>query len=371
MKAYFLVLFVSILFVMLAEKLFEKKCNLIGVIAMLLSLLLLVIVAAVRSDSVGTDIKFYYYQIFYDFVMSGKSIMTELHRANVEPGFVILVYLSSIFKNFNISMGIIQFIIIIPIYILAYKLRNKYSMTMIVLVFITTMYVRSFNLIRQSIAMTWTILSIFYYFNEEYKKGIGILIGAAFIHISALIVFSIYFIIYLYKISNKNRYYMLCGMYVVLVTSIIFFNPILSLVGGRYERYISNSSNMVDGFSVFSLIKKIFWVMIVVFLIINSKKVKKKEVTWISIIALNLLFVDLVLFFLTIKIPNAGRIGYYFINVAYIIIGTNFSKIFKQRKIANVIMCVIFVMFWINMTAVKNSSDGTFPYTSDILKILN
>ena len=45
-----------------------------------------------------------------------------------------------------------------------------------------------------------------------------------------------------YKLNNKNRYYMLCGMYIVLFTSIIFFNPILSLIGGRYERYISNSS---------------------------------------------------------------------------------------------------------------------------------
>ena len=371
MKAYFLVCGIAVIFIMLADFFFKKKSNLIGWLAMLVSLLSLVIVAAVRESSVGTDIKFYYYQIFYDFVMSGKSIMAELHIANVEPGFVILVYLSSIFKDFNISMGIIQFVIIIPIYILAYKLRNKYSMTMVILVFITTMYVRSFNLIRQSIAMTWTILSIYYYFNEEYKKCIGILIGAAFIHISALIVISIYFIIYLYKLNNKNRYYMLCGMYIVLFTSIILFNPILSLIGGRYERYISNSSNMVDGFSIFSLVKKIFWIMIAVFLIINSKKVQRKEVNWNSKIALNLLFIDLVLSFLTIKIPNAGRIGYYFINVAYIIIGINFSNIFKQKKMVNVILSVIFVMFWINMTAVKNSGDGTFPYTSDILKFLN
>lgn len=368
MKAYIIVLVIAITFAGIGEYFLKRKNKILGVFNIGISILSLCVVAGVRDLTIGTDIMYYYYQLFYDFSIKGISLIREMKNATVEPGFVILVYITSLLNNVNVSMGIIEFISILPIYILAYKLRDKESIVLVIYIYITTMYVRSFNLIRQSISMTIVILAAYYFYNKKYKKAIILTFLACSVHISAIISCIIYFIIYLSEYKTKNKYYWICLVYAIMIIMVIFSSQLLNLFGGRYARYVTDVNNV--SIKSLSILKKMFWICISGYMYLWNLKFHTSNSNQ-SFVVFNLFVMDFILFMLSTKIPNAGRIGYYFINLGYILFGINFVKMFKQKKLIVNFVGIIYMIFWVNMTAVVGTSDSTYPYISNILKFLN
>lgn len=368
MKAYIAVFFISYFFALIGENFIKKTKNRIGICSLGLSLILLCIVAGVRDLSIGTDIYIYFYYIFNNLANKGMSLIYEFQNSNVEMGFVILVYLGSLFKNVNFAMFLIELCVGLPIYIYAYKQKDKHSISFIIAIFILTMYVRSFNLMRQSIAMSIIILATYYFDNKKYKMTFFLTVLAILMHTSAMISVLIYIFIEISKTKKDNKIILFITVYAGLIIFVIGFEPILSTFLPRYARYLGRDSEA--SLTVIRIVKKLFWIILA---IVNLRfaKFADKDRHEKAFLSLNLFITELILSILSIKVSNAGRIGYYFLNLGYIVLCPNLQLVCKHKRFAKICLICILFTFWYNMTGVVNSGDQTYPYISNILTFLN
>ena len=121
------------------------------------------------------------------------------------------------------------------------------------------------------------------------------------------------------------------------------------------------------------IMKKMIWIFISAVYYKYALMIRKKEEYdyKVALVCLNLFMTDFILSILSIKIGNAGRIGYYFLNLGYILLCPNFLNICKQKSLVKIGLIFILFLFWYNMTAVINSGDQTYPYMSEFLTFLN
>ena len=217
MKAYIICFIFAILFIYLSEKNFNKKRKVAGTFFFILSLFVVCLIAGVRDLSVGTDIWYYFYDIFYRFSVKGQSLFFVMSSTSVELGFLLLVYASSIFNNVHISLFFAELAVALPIYLFAYKQRSKYSMCYTIAIFLLTMYCRSLNLMRQSIAIALIIYSIPFFEEKKYKKTAIVFIIACLFHFSAIASVLIYIFSMLSRKKIKYKYM----YYFVLFTTLI------------------------------------------------------------------------------------------------------------------------------------------------------
>lgn len=372
MKAYILTVSISYLLCLIGEKIICARNNklnyFIGLLFYIISLFFVSFLAGIRDLSIGTDIHYYFYQIFYDYSVNNTSVLTEYNSTGVEIGFLLLMKFASKFNDINIAMFIIEFFTALPIYIIA--VNKKKNGSLIVLVFLLTMYVRSFNLIRQSLAMTIIILATYCFINKKINKTIILTILAISIHYSAIISVAIYYLWWLGSLKKKeNKIVLYILMYFVLFMGIFGINFFLKFF--KYSRYLGQDENQLN---MLSMVKKIFWLVmsfVNYYIYKNKNKESNDKISCENIVACNLFTIDFILSFLSFRISNIGRLGYYFINLGYILLALNFPNNFKQKKFVKFIFIIILIIFWINMTAIPNSGDQTYPYKTDIVSWLN
>ena len=306
MKAYILIILFAGFFGILSEISFKKGYKKLGIFNLLISLFSLCFLAGVRDLKVGTDIHYYFYQIFYDFTHTEIGIIEEFSRTGVDIGFILLVYIGKIFNNVNISMFIVEFAVLAPIYIFAYRNRKKYSITFIILIYCLTMYVRSFNLMRQSIAISLLILSMDYFKDRNMNKSIICFILAAFMHKTAIVGLIIYFIIYIRNTKSEIKLKNIIIIYIVFILSILILEPFLLFVGSKYARYLNNSIEN-NAFSILRLLKKMIWIFIAGISYYISRKQKKQEIKNELFVAFNIFIIDFFIALISIKAPGLRK----------------------------------------------------------------
>ena len=189
-------------------------------------------------------------------------------------------------------------------------------------------------------------------------------------HYSAVICIAIYFIMHIlmnYKNEeNKNRWMALIIFLALILT--VFMDKILELIPTKYSFYI-DSQYAVNSLSILSVVKKLFWVVIslsVVFRIKNNKSLRNEQKVYLMFLLL-----DLIMYFMSLKVSTFGRLGNYFLNIGYFGMIPKIKYIFKQKLLANASIIIILVVFWYNMTVINNEADKTYPYASDVLDVLN
>lgn len=314
MKAYILIILSAGLFGILSEISFKKGHKKLGIFNLLISLFSLCFLAGVRDLTVGTDIYYYFYQIFYDFTHTEIGILAEFANTGVDIGFILLVYIGKIFNNVNISMFIVEFAVLAPIYIFAYRNRKKYSITFIILIYCLTMYVRSFNLMRQSIAISLLILSMDYFKDRNIKKSLICFILAVLMHKTAIIGLIIYVIIYIRNTKGEIKLKNIVMIYIVFILSILILEPFLVLTGSKYIRYL-NSSIENNTFSILRLLKKMIWIFIAGISYYISRRQKNEEIKNELFVAFNIFMIDFFIALISIKAPGLRKSYILFHNI--------------------------------------------------------
>lgn len=367
MKAYIISFILILLFTYVAEKKINKNKNKEGCFFLIISLLILVLIAGLRTRFVGVDSSNYPLAI-YQLAVEGKTYMQIIQITKVEPLFVLIIYISSIFKNYNVTMGFVEFFCALPIYIYAFKNKENNSITFTIFIFLTTMYAKSFNLQRQFIAISLLILAIYYYKQKQPKKAFCLYIIAIMFHYTAIIgiliiVLNKIFLFYEDKFNKKLWIIFLTGIIVgiaVLMNKIIYFLPT------KYAEY--GNLNNESGFTIMGLAKKIFWITMSIMIVSKSKDNSKNRSNAINIM---LLFIDLIFYFIGIKISIFGRLGYYFLYLAYFDMIPKIPKIFRQKVFVKFLLIIIMLFLWFNMTVINFEADKSYPYMSEIMPILN
>lgn len=207
----------SCLLIWLEEKLSSK--NKIGKILMLvLSILIPTLVAAFRSDIIGTDVRTYVKPIqdwansnstYSDFINYSGTLINGEPFNRFEKGYVSLVYFCSRINSslsFNLFVSELIMIGCVLYGLIKFNRIRKISIVLGLFVFYTIFYNMSFNMVRQSIAMFILLFGFNYLLKEEWLKYFVIVVLAYLFHNSAIIGL-LFFVVYYFLYCKKQGKY--------------------------------------------------------------------------------------------------------------------------------------------------------------------
>ena len=338
----------------------NRKSSKFSFLFLILAVLIPSILAGMRDLSVGTDVNVYVAK-YYEFARHSNSIFTFFNSYKLDVGYGGVTYLiSKISYNVHIFLFFIELLIVFPVFISAYKLKNKIPMNLFCLIYMLTFYNMSFNIVRQSLAISFIILSFTYFITNENKKSLFYAIVAVLFH-STSIIFLIIPIIYKY-LNQKLKREKLIAILLVLVLIPIFYSKILlfminnvGIISSRYSIYLEQLET--SNFSAFQIGYRI---IIFLILILHSKELKNDNNNFY--IAMS--FANIIFYLLNNVVLYAGRISFYFSAVANLFgLGIIYYNIKapKKRIMYFLIIVSILVSYWYIQYIILKSGD-TYPF---------
>lgn len=368
MKAYIITIILSTFFAFLAETSFKKNNKKLALFFLIISGIIPCFIAGIRNEYVGRDIH-NYLSYLYDCSINKSNIVHVYNATHIEPLFIILVYLTSLFKNINIVFFFIQVAITLPIYYYAYLNRKDISITFIVFIYFMSMYCYSLSMMRQSIAISLCLLSTYYYTNKNYKKGIFLNLIAFLFHRTAILGAVIYILsknIFNENSISKNNLKLFLFI-VISLLAIILSPKLISLLPSKYSRYLSSS--YTSSVNILSIIKKIIWIFPMLLCIRDTVNRNNNDYKYIKF-SFYLCIFDVLTYLIGIVAPSVSRISLYFSDILYFTLIPRISENIKPAVFINTILCSLLILFWWKTTTAPDEAD-VYPYKSDIVTILN
>ena len=139
MKAYIICIALALLFTIVSDLFFKYKKNIFGVILLSLSLLLISLIAGLRSEYVGTDIRVYLKGLYNGFYNENLTLIMAIKKNGIEPMFALVVFLATKFGNINIVLFILSLICALPIYYYSYIQKEKIPCTFNVFIYLSAL----------------------------------------------------------------------------------------------------------------------------------------------------------------------------------------------------------------------------------------
>jgi hypothetical protein len=275
--------------------------------------------------------------------------------------------ITKVFKNFHILLFFIEVLIVFPTYksITNYGINKKcilISMTFFYLFW----YNASLNMIRQSIALSFSLLSISYVNINKPKKSFFFNIIAIGFHKTALFtaVINVIFLIFNNKkISDSKKtkisYLLISGSFfltcIIYILTYAINNNIMILSGNHYLYYLKNAR--FD----FSFIDTTIYVYIYVIFILLKSDTLTTKINYMFFKSLSLC--NIILLQIGALIPYGERITFYLlypliINILPILISDNNTK---KTLYIRTLTLLIFVGYWFFVFAYLGIH-STIPY---------
>lgn len=341
----------------------------------MLAIILLCCFAGGRNVNIGTDTSNYFEPIYKialvnDFDLFLKTpFRTGIGGWNItcpseyEFLFIFVVYIvTKITGSFFWCKFIIHLLIILPLYWLLRR-RKNISVCFGMFIFLMLFYNASFNLIRQSVAISFSLMSYQYLVENKIKNSIISMITAIFFHVSALLVL-IVFISYLWignkneknRIKDEQKVLILILAGIVLFLGFDLLIKIISLLGlGNFAGYVSGVFN----FKVNQVISRLPGA---IFVIACNKQlyikglVTKEEALLFKVVAIY----DIIFSQFAGVSAFGGRIAMYFmsyniISYSYIVQTTRYNRIIKY-------FIIFYLIFYWWYYSVYLGINQTVPY---------
>lgn len=302
-------------------------------------------------ESIGFDYNSYRYH-FYE--ISKLSFFDTL-KYNFEPGFSFLNKVILYFTdNYKILIFICSFITTGFVSYSIYK-NSKYPFYSFFLYITLAFYYASFNLIRQGLAISISILGLKYLKERKFLKYLLIILIAASFHYSALVMIPVYFFV------NINLTYKKIIIF-FLITSFgyIFFDKILAIalkIFPMYSEYLY--SDFLKPLSVKSILIFLFIFIILLFFKKYIIDQDKKNSMYI-----NIAFLCFLISIFQTKIGVLDRIPYY-LNIFSIFSIPLIIDCFeneKQKRLAGTFIIIFGILY--NVYIFLSRFHGVTPYSS-------
>lgn len=198
---YILIFFLSLIFLFFGE---SVKNGILKKILLIISFSLPCIVAGLRDYSIGGDVNLYIYPLYLN--AKGSSFINFIFNNPYMKDYLYLIitYISSnVFNSMFSLLFIIDFLVIIPIYRALKVTYNKKSQIIIgMFILYSVLYNASFNMARQSIALSMSVLAIAFLEKNNRKLFLLISLLAIMFHWSSVFLIFIYL---LYRIIKSDR----------------------------------------------------------------------------------------------------------------------------------------------------------------------
>ena len=352
---------------------YHIKNKIISSIIIFISLLLPCAIAGLRNISVGTDTKRYILGL-YNIVYKSESLNDYINLAygwkiNDYLYLIITYIVTNIFKSFNVNLFVYECLMIFPLYFAIKKIsKNDYKAIMFFFFFIYMYYYNnSLSLVRQSIAISFSLLSYSYYSNKknmkDYIKAYLYLFIAIGFHNTAIImvpVFMLYSIFNSNKINKRTKLVISILLVLLCVLFVIFFKQIITLI--TTIKIFSHYSIYLDVFSVLDLnfVTLAINISILIYIILHKKNYIEKNLNYDFAILISTL--NLILGLLGTFIKFSDRIILYSLYILLMqYVATTIRLDMKRIKIKDLLILAIFFTSWIHLFLLNNVYD-TLPY---------
>lgn len=274
----------------IAEILFKKKSQTLGIVMSVFSILSLTWLCGVRDFSIGTDIGVYGEQAFQtavkslnllDYINNLKGIYGT--SGSTEYGYVFLNYIVSKFtNNTHIFLFVIGLIVNGIIFVSIYLLRDRVSLVLGWLTFCFLFFGTTLNLLRQSIAISLVLLGIVLLYKRSTRAALIPFILAIIFHNSAVFALLIYImglLINKAKLRSKvTKILFIFTIIIMLMPRIVAFLNEHGLLNDKYYQYIMNTNN---GISLNSILIRLPMLLLIIFIMWRKRNKLDKYNAWL------------------------------------------------------------------------------------------
>lgn len=345
-------------------------------ISIILSLVFLVVmstVAGLRSINLGYDAKQYIPSVFYR-LNNTKGFFEFSNGSDFEFIFKVISYIGyKVNPNINFLMFCYNFTVTLFVLLFAYKEKNSIPINVTILIYYTTLYVCSYNIIRQSIAIAILMYSYSLLRNNQKIKSFIFLLLAILSHNSAFIAIPVFFIKLVYdnirSRKTKDSFLLIVTLAIILICfvyeKVIYLFNSLGILNDKFVYYLIKYGNQGIDLNLADTLFKLVCVIIAIMLVIKKNKTEYKcnfEILLIfSIISLAM---NIVAF----KIYPIYRCGnyYFYISLMYLIPNIKLIFVKEDRKKGNFLAYSIVILFFIWKVFIGNAY-LIYPYYSDII----
>ncbi|KIY20674.1 EpsG family protein [Mesobacillus subterraneus] len=292
----------------------------------------LFIVMALRDVSVGTDILAYMNEY-----INGKYYLNNLLRGS-ELGYSYFNYaLGQLGLNFQAYLAIIAAIFVITISIL-YYLYSKNILLSFYLHVTIGLFAMSMSGLRQTIAISLTILA-FIYLMKNKKMLFFIFVGIAYFFHNSAIVFLLVFILRKIRI-NKKIGFIIYGISCLAFIGRGFFGSLVKQhTPDMYITYLDNTAYvnplLIVVVMALPLASLFFWP--------ESRNEHNEDYIRVISISFVLSCINFVIYFVAMEIPLIERLSLYFIIYNTLLIPNVIQRIkSKDIRVIAIMVCIIF-----------------------------
>ncbi|EFV02275.1 hypothetical protein HMP0721_0698 [Pseudoramibacter alactolyticus ATCC 23263] len=359
----------------IGEKQLKKKNKIRGGMILLLAAVLSAVLAALRDDTIGTDIHYYGNpQFFWCLQNHDLKWLIQSQIKTVEPLYVLLNFLiTRVTANPHWLYFVISLLINGLFMAGLYAYRDEISLPMGWLCFLCLFYGDSLNLMRQYIAMGFLFWG-FHFFLEKRYWPYGLTFAAAVLfHYTAVIGVALPVLYLIFK--RWERIWVKVAIVGVVALAMIFYKPLLAhalawgMLPPKYQLYLSDVFKMATIKS--NLMICIFWLPGIIlslhkrdaFLTFDDARGPSEGSFYIFLLVL-----EVVIFQLRLIVFFLYRISLYFgmyKSVAY----ARLIRISegKEKIVWTLLLGLLLLTIW-GFRTVYLKENQIYPYTSQMMR---
>lgn len=336
----------------------------------LISVIMLVIPASIRNESVGTDVSVYQKPLFLhalnSFNMVDFNAKTIVY--DIEFLYKVLVFsVSKISKSIQILFLIQELWVLIPIYRGLWIIRKKFNIVIAFIAYVFLYYTESYNTIRQNIALSLLFLAVCFVIDCRFIECIFYEIVAIGFHKSAIVGFAVIFF-YLFSKKMRNDFSLIYRVGIFLLVFLISSNYVkiftyfvthFSFLPVRYLGYQYLHTDDVNIPMVRTLLE-LFLLIVLLVKEQGAEQMNLKLYQWLSLLNL----VTLGMLNMASSTVFAARILWYFMifEILDISVGETLLKKNKINKNIYLFLSAAFLIsYWIYVYLVLKAC-GIYPY---------
>ena len=326
------------------------------------------LLSGIRDYSMCVDTDVYIRPLFYH-ALKSNNVIEYIFNNQMMTDYLYLTttfFVSKIFKNMFFIFCINELLTIVPIYIaLKNTFDDKKKIIFGMFLFFMVMYNPSFNMTRQSIALSFEILSLSYLMNKKYNKMILNSLIAFGYHWSACIIVPIIFLKLFIKDNDLKLSKKLILMLIVflLFILIVFFPKVIHLL--NYSGLLNNklvsftSKYTLSHIEMNNTADTLFFVTIFILLLVFKKILKQNNQNYTFFYYL--LLYGIIFIQIGSIIKYAHRISYYLIYPVLFLELPNLFKTKNKYTYIDLIFILMFNFYWYFWTVIANYHH-TFPF---------
>ena len=306
---------------------------------------------------IGTDY-FSYENIFINLSNSYQSVYDLILNTRFEPGWIIINSFIGFFTDNAFYLFMVCALLTwLFFYKGIYSHRNEVAVGISVLILLSTLYITSFNIVRQILAMSIVFFSIKPLLDRKILKfSITILLASLF-HYSSLVFLPAYWIVNSkYKQAGMIKRF---GVPLLAIGLIIFIEPILSFITS-FDVFSFYRTYEV-GESQFGISSIIIRLPVIIIILLNLKKLKLSNNPISRLVILY--FLGIILLQIGYVSPYISRVASFFEMTQILIIGA-IIKVQKNKyeRFLYSYLVIIFYLAWFGYHFLMLGHGEAIPY---------